>query len=93
MCRYFNFDELFTDDTNTINLFDSLGAGEELQNNRAYEDERSTEEESFKMGVLHVHVFSVIFFFSRNKDQTICQKALFALGLLCNKIFLLNFWI
>lgn len=80
MCRYFNFDDLLNSVTNT-----------EIQN--LYGKKLSSGLLSLEEDFAHVlrdQVFRVLLFFSRNRENGICQKSLIALGKFFNLDDLLN---
>lgn len=77
MCRYFNFDELLNSSTN-----------HEIQNLYGKKLSNTTNDGDNYLHVLRDQVFQVLLFFSRSRDNGICQKSLIALG---NKNFFYKF--
>jgi hypothetical protein len=76
MCRYFNFDELITDNDPSISI-----SPRKKSTSTPTEDGDSQIDE---LGPYHSLVFSVLFFFTRNREFGICQKAIISLGILTN---------
>lgn len=81
MCRYFDFDELLSSQTNKEiqNLYGGKSLCNSLSDGRKNSPQETFEDTSFAH-VLRDQVFQVLLFFSRSREHGICQKALIALG-------------